>query len=208
MVSQAIQTDVRTFVAEYRFLLADGTYGNFLDRAHIVRNEAGVGVRMIGAMIDVTAPLGEPMPPWKRRIDDSRPCLRNCTWWSPTNADDCHANCTMKSVNCFDLAQVRSGVGQAQRRGSIDCGGRAWPRSLARALETTDLLFARLRQIVRVLRPPVLEELGLKAGLEAMIADVQARTGLRCSLVFEQAHRRAGRLPTLETASIGLFRNH
>ncbi|MFO0731882.1 MAG: ATP-binding protein [Nitrospiraceae bacterium] len=48
--------------------------------------------------------------------------------------------------------------------------------------------------------PPVLEELGLKAGLEALIADVQARTGLRCSLEFERRERRAARSPTVETA--------
>ena len=94
----------------------------------------------------------------------------------------------------FDLASVK----RVAARSSV-AGGRSQER-LARALETTDLLFARLRQIVRVLRPPVLEQLGLKAGLEALIADVQARTGLRCSLVFEQSHRRGARLPTLETA--------
>jgi signal transduction histidine kinase len=95
----------------------------------------------------------------------------------------------------FDLASVKRSA--AARPKAL--GPRSQER-LARALETTDLLFVRLRQIVRALRPPVLEELGLKAGLEALIADVQARTGLRCSLVFEQGERRPSRFPTLETA--------
>lgn len=95
----------------------------------------------------------------------------------------------------FDLTSVKRGV---DARGKA-LGGRSLER-LARAIATTDLLFTRLRQIVRALRPPVLEELGLKAGLEALIADVQARTDLHCSLVFEQGERRAARFPTLETA--------
>ena len=199
MVSQAIQTDVRTFVAEYRFLLADGTYGNFLDRAHIVRNEAGVGVRMIGAMIDVTAPrrayasLEEAYRRFQAMSQELHMVESNERRRLSRELHD-EVGQLLTSLK-FDLASVKRSV--AGR--STAAAGRGQDR-LARALETTDLLFARLRQIVRVLRPPVLEELGLKAGLEAMIADVQARTGLRCSLVFEQAHRRAGRLPTLETA--------
>jgi PAS domain S-box-containing protein len=40
--------------AEYRFRVADGSYGVFLDRAYLVRNADAVPVRMIGAMQDVT----------------------------------------------------------------------------------------------------------------------------------------------------------
>jgi signal transduction histidine kinase len=83
----------------------------------------------------------------------------------------------------FDLASVKRSV--AGRSKTV--GSRGQER-LARALDTTDLLFTRLRQIVRALRPPGLEELGLKSGLE------------HCSMVFEQEERCAARVPTLETA--------
>lgn len=39
---------------EYRFRRADGSYAHVLDRAVILRNEAGRAVRMIGAMVDIT----------------------------------------------------------------------------------------------------------------------------------------------------------
>ncbi|MGH7650345.1 MAG: PAS domain S-box protein [Gemmatimonadaceae bacterium] len=39
---------------QYRYKRADGTYANIVDRGHITRNSAGVAVRMIGAMTDVT----------------------------------------------------------------------------------------------------------------------------------------------------------
>jgi PAS domain S-box-containing protein len=53
------------------------------------------------------------------------------------------------------------------------------------ALEATDQLFVRLRRIVRALRPSVLDELGLRDALYAMMSDTQARTGLICSIMME-----------------------
>ncbi|UHC20238.1 MULTISPECIES: PAS domain S-box protein [Methylobacterium] len=40
---------------EYRFLRADGSYADILDRGYVLRDERGRGVRMIGAMLDITA---------------------------------------------------------------------------------------------------------------------------------------------------------
>ncbi|MBS0169187.1 MAG: PAS domain S-box protein [Nitrospira sp.] len=198
IVSRAIQTDVRTFSAEYRFQLADGTYGYFLDRAHIVRNDSGVGVRMIGAMIDVTAPrrayasLEEAYHRFQAMSQELHMVESNERRRLSRELHDEFGQ-LLTSLK-FDLASVKRYAARSR------VAGESGQERLARALDTIDLLFARLRQIVRALRPPVLEELGLKASLEALIADVQARTGLRCSLVFEQKVRRGARLPTLETA--------
>ncbi len=191
VVSQAIQIDVRTFSAEYRFQLADGTYGYFLDRAHIVRNEAGVAVRMIGAMIDVTAPrrayasLEEAYRRFQAMSQELHMVESNERRRLSRELHDEFGQ-LLTSLK-FDLTSVKRYAARSR------VAGEPGQDRLARALDTIDLLFARLRQIVRALRPPVLEEL-------ALIADVQARTGLQCSLVFEQAARRGVRLPTLETA--------
>src|SRR5882762_9587174 len=40
---------------EYRFRREDGTYAYVFDRGHVIREDAGKAVRMIGAMADVTA---------------------------------------------------------------------------------------------------------------------------------------------------------
>lgn len=40
---------------EYRFARADGTYASVFDRGHVLRDGQGRAVRMIGAMLDVTA---------------------------------------------------------------------------------------------------------------------------------------------------------
>lgn len=199
LVENAIRSDARTLAAEYRFHLADGSFGYFLDRAHIVRDEAGAAIRMIGAMIDVTGPkrayasLEEAYRRFQAMSQELQMVESNERRRLSRELHD-EVGQLLTSLK-FDLTSVmRSVAGRSKA-----LGGRSQER-LARALETTDLLFTRLRHIVRALRPPVLEELGLKAGLEALIADVQARTGLHCSLVFEQGERRAARFPTLETA--------
>lgn len=51
---EAIQRGDEVWTAEYRFLRGDGTYASVLDRGHIVRNSAGIAIRMIGSMLDVT----------------------------------------------------------------------------------------------------------------------------------------------------------
>lgn len=39
---------------EYRFRRQDGSYADVLDRGHVIRNAAGLAVRMIGAMLDLS----------------------------------------------------------------------------------------------------------------------------------------------------------
>ncbi|MEO8287927.1 MAG: PAS domain S-box protein [Chloroflexota bacterium] len=52
---QAAIRDGREFWSEeYRFRRQDGTYAHILDRGYLIRNEAGVPVRMIGSMFDIT----------------------------------------------------------------------------------------------------------------------------------------------------------
>ena len=58
----SVEADIRTTIAgggddwshEYRFLRADGSYADVLDRGYMVRDGAGAPVRMIGAMLDLT----------------------------------------------------------------------------------------------------------------------------------------------------------
>ena len=57
-----VDDDIRTVVEgrgsewrhEYRFLRADGTYADVLDRGYMVRDAAGAPQRMVGALLDVT----------------------------------------------------------------------------------------------------------------------------------------------------------
>ena len=51
----AIAGGGETWSAEYRFLCGDGQYAYVLDRGYVMRDNSGRAVRMIGAMMDITA---------------------------------------------------------------------------------------------------------------------------------------------------------
>lgn len=53
-LDEALRSPSVTFNTEYRFARQDGSYANILDRAHVVRDEAGRPRRMVGVMIDLS----------------------------------------------------------------------------------------------------------------------------------------------------------
>lgn len=53
-LSEVLKNKRERFQMEYRFKAADGTYKHILDRAFVIKDDAGKALRMIGAMQDVT----------------------------------------------------------------------------------------------------------------------------------------------------------
>ena len=51
---RALAGDGTTWVEEYRFQKADGSYAHVLDRAHIIRDASGAPVRIVGATLDMS----------------------------------------------------------------------------------------------------------------------------------------------------------
>ncbi len=54
-IRDALEGEGRSWSAEYRFRRADGDYAEILDRGYVVRDEAGVPMRVVGAMMDATS---------------------------------------------------------------------------------------------------------------------------------------------------------
>ncbi len=54
-IHAVIDGDGSDWTAEYRFLRADGSYADVLDRGYLIRDEDGRPLRMIGAMLDQSA---------------------------------------------------------------------------------------------------------------------------------------------------------
>ncbi len=54
-IHAVIGDSIEHWTDEYRFLKADGTYAHVLDRGYVLRDAAGQAMRMIGAMLDITA---------------------------------------------------------------------------------------------------------------------------------------------------------
>ncbi len=54
---EAVVTGAEHWSAQYRFRRRDGSYANVEDRGHVLRDDAGTAVRMVGAMWDATERL-------------------------------------------------------------------------------------------------------------------------------------------------------
>ncbi len=68
---------------------------------------------------------------------------------------------------------------------------------LADAVETARVALNEIREMSRLLRPPVLDDLGLPAALSWLTRTLEQRTGLRAELALEGLHQRLD--PDLET---------
>jgi PAS domain S-box-containing protein len=53
-IHRVIDSSAESWHDEYRFRRADGSYAEVLDRGHVIRDESGRAIRMIGAMLDLT----------------------------------------------------------------------------------------------------------------------------------------------------------
>ena len=199
IVDQALASETKTVTAEYRFRLADGSYGYFYDRGQIVRDASGQAIRMIGAMIDVTLSkraYASLEAAYQRLRSMSRELQAVETNERRRLSRELHDEVgQLLTALKFDLEASR----QALSDKVVVEAGRAFERTV-RALETTDELFVRLRRVVRALRPSVLEELGLKDALEAMVSEIQSRSDLACSVSVEGTAAEDAATPAIEAA--------
>jgi PAS domain S-box-containing protein len=199
LMEDILASGQRVFATEYRFRLADGSYGHFYDRGHLVLDHSGNPIRMIGAMIDITASKKAyaSVQEAYRRLQEMANELQTVESNERRRLSrELHDEVgQLLTALKFDLESIkRKGIGKKKMTAT------QVTERLTRALHTTDLLFTRLRQIVRTLRPPVLEELGLKTALESMAADVQSRSSLICSVIVTGDSQPPGRASTRETA--------
>ncbi len=200
IVDQALASETRMVTAEYRFRLADGTYGYFYDRGQIIRDASGRAIRMIGAMIDVTfskRAYASLETAYQRLQSMSRELHAVESNERRRLSRELHDEVGQLLTGLkFDLQATRQALTGRHNAAAV---ARAHERT-RRALETTDELFARLRRIVRALRPSVLEELGLKEALEAMVSDIQSRSDLACAVSVEGDGVEHKMAPSIETA--------
>ncbi|MGH9664211.1 MAG: PAS domain S-box protein, partial [Bryobacteraceae bacterium] len=60
-IDAAIESQAESWSSEYRYLLADGSYADVLDRGYLMRDAAGAPIRAIGALMDTTS---------RKRVDE------------------------------------------------------------------------------------------------------------------------------------------
>jgi len=177
--------DGTPFVEEYRFLMRDGSYGFFQDKAQVFRDTQGRPVRMIGAMIDVTAAKQAYVTlqgAYARHQALSRELQVAAEHERRRLSRELHDEFgQLLGALKFDVSRIADDVQRARA---------VTPAMVSKKLrvvrKTVDRLFSSLREMVRGLRPAVLDELGLVPSLEALAHEVQEHSGLRCRFVADR----------------------
>jgi PAS domain S-box-containing protein len=184
-LDKAMKGREESWSGEYRCRLADGSYGYFMDRGHIVRDATGKPVRMIGAMIDVTgvkqayASLNDAYTRLQAMSREVQAAEEKERLRLSRELHDEFGQ--LLSALMFDLSDIGRG---AQKLRSPAAS--ALRKKAKLAMGTVDRLFVSFREVLAALRPPVLDVLGLVPAIEALASELQERTGLRCCVVAER----------------------
>jgi PAS domain S-box-containing protein len=184
-LDEAIQGQGESWSAEYRFRRADGSYGYFIDRGHIVRDAMGKPIRMIGAMVDVTGAKQAYQSlnaAYARLQTMSREVQAAEEKERQRLSRELHDEFgQLLSAVKFDLNKIREGL--LNIRSPKAAGLR---RTLLSTTGTVDRLFVSFREVLAALRPATLVVLGLVKSIQVIADEMQGRTGVRCRLVSHQ----------------------
>ena len=162
--------------AQYRLLRADGQWCDIHDRAVIARDSTGKATRVVGAMLDVTSlkRAEEALQQSNQRLHRlSRDLLRAQDYERRRIARELHDS----------TAQLLAALGINLSR--LKEPGLAPDRRTQALSEATDLAAAcsaEIRTVTYLLHPPLLDEVGLAAALQAYAQGFNQRTGIQVEI--------------------------
>ncbi len=183
-LDECLRSGEKAFFDEYQFLLADGSYGVFMDKGQILHDEQGRPVRMIGAMIDMTAS--------KRAYSSLQGAYDRLRWLSRElqAAEETERRRLSRELHDefgqllsalrLSIARIREEIGKLP-----GLKGAVLKKNVTASTKAVERLFASLREMVQGLRPGVLDELGLVVALQSMADEIREGTGLDCRLSIE-----------------------
>ena len=162
--------------AEYRLILANGGWSDIQDRAVIVRDGSGKPVRVVGAMLNVTGlkcTEAALMQSNDKLRQLSRDLLRTQDYERRRIARELHdSTAQLLAALRINLSRLQdSGLDPDRRRQVLSESG-----ELAVACST------EIRTVTYLLHPPLLDEIGLVAALEAYAQGFGQRTGIQVEI--------------------------
>ncbi len=188
-VDEALTGGATSWIGEYQFRLADGSYGNFLDRGHIVRDATGKAVRMIGAMIDVTE-----MKRTYQALVDAHERLQHLS--RETHLTESRERAVLARElhdefgQLLTAAKLNASWLKSVNLTDMSAAGRSQFTDKAEDLvKVLDDAIRGIRQVATRLRPAVLDHLGLIPAIESLVETFEKRTGVPCHVSIEQAVR-------------------
>lgn len=163
-IKAAFAGDSDEWKGEYRFLRADGTYTDVLDRGIITRDENGRPVRFFGAMVDMTGQMHMAEVAGRAAMEERQRLAR-----------DLHESVTQSLYSLSLLAE-------AAKRRAADGDDRMTVEYIGRLGDLSRQGLKQLRLLVYELRPSQLEQVGLEAALRHRLEAVEHRAGIRFHL--------------------------
>lgn len=188
-VQRAIAGTTETVDGEFRFRLADGSYGEFLDRGYVVRDDTGRALRLIGAMTDVTElkrAHRSLMAAHERLQAASRDVHLTESRERAALARELHDEfgqlLTAAKLSASSLkAMPLDGLPAARQQQHAE--------KAANLCDVLDMALHGVRNVATQLRPPALDQLGLARALEGLAAQIERHAGLACSITIDKATR-------------------
>lgn len=184
------------YLSEVRIRQNDGTYRWIFSRAQLIRNEQGQAVRMMGCHIDITERRQT-----EERLRQQREQLRALAK---------HMNSVREEEAGRIARELHDELGAALTGLKIDInrlGQRlekdtvaALRKHVREILSSIDATIRSVRKLCLDLRPAVLDQLGLTAAVEWLVAEFQTRTGIACELQQPES------VSIHETCAITIFR--
>jgi len=174
-----------TWTDQYRFCCADGTYAHVLDRGYVLRNEEGLAVRAIGALIDLTEQKraeAEIVAAYERLRDFTLRLEHTKEEERKRIARELHDEFGQLLTGLkLDLAalgkQVAKGVATSQPE---------LIEKLQSMAALVDDSIQLVRKVASSLRPSILDDLGLVPALQWQAREFEARAGIPCETELSQ----------------------
>lgn len=163
-IDNALASGATHWTSEYRFLCADGSYANVLDRGRVIRDDRGLPIHFIGAMVDITEQLQLAEVAARAALEERQRL-----------ATDLHESVSQSLYSISLMAEA------ARRR--ADAGEESITADyIARLGELSTHALRQLRLLVYELRPDVLEQEGLAGALRHRLQAVERRAGIKARL--------------------------
>jgi len=159
-VAEAIKDHAQYWSMEYRYLRADGSYAHVIDRGYFIYDENGKALRMIGAMVDVTARVNLAETQMQAAIEERQRLAR-----------DLHDTVAQ---TLYSLTLLSEAVRRLANNGDLD-QVQAYAGRLG---ETAQQSLREMRLLVYEMRSPVIEKEGLVRALQVRLDSVEKRSGI------------------------------
>ncbi len=169
------ETTVNKWEDEFSFKLKDGKYRTVLERAYVLRDNQNKPIRLINALMDITERRKQ-----EEEIKFSREELRRLASHLQTVREEERADISREVHD--ELGQLLTALKMDLQiiKKRLPLQDEIIKSRITESEKLAEEIIFSVRRIASQLRPPMLDQLGLKATLQWYSNDFSMRTGIQC----------------------------